>query len=115
MIKKTFFLSLLALTAFLLFAQSPQVEARGHHRSRTSLNVSVGTACSDIYTVRRYAQPIVVATPAPIYVPATYYRPCITPTYVYQVPTIVEEVRVAPIPRPFMGFGGLSFSWNFFK
>lgn len=111
MIQKTFFLSLLALTAVLVFAQPSQAEARGHCRSSTRVQVGVGNAYyNDACVVRRYARPVVV--PAPVYVA----QPCYTcaPVYAYPAPAYVEEVYVAPAPRP-IGFGGLSFSWNFFK
>ena len=119
MIKKTF-LSLLALTAVLTFAQSSQLEARNHHHCRscssTSLRVNVGTAINDRYvTTRRFAQPVIVA--APVYAPQPYYPvypPVYAPVYSYQVPTYVEEVYVERAPR-MIGLGGLSFSWNFFK
>lgn len=106
--KKTFFCSLLALTAIMLFAHVPSAEARRH--SRTSVQLNLGNYYGgDAYIVRRpapvvYAQPVIVQ-PAP-------YCP---PVYAYQ-PTYVEEVRVVPgyRPRPF-ALGGLSFSWNFFR
>lgn len=110
--KKTFFYSLLALTAVMLFAHAPSAEARGHHRSGTRVQVNVGNdygCCRDAYVVRRYA-PAVYAQPV-IVQQAQYY----TPVYAYQ-PAYVEEVYVAPAPRvrPF-ALGGLSFSWNFFR
>ena len=114
MIRKTFFLSLLALTATLLFTQVSQAEARSHSRSRTSVQLNVGTGyrCNDAYVVRQYARPVVV--PAAVYAPQHCYSPYYAPVYACQAPVYVEEVYVAPAPRP-IGFGGLSFSWNFFK
>jgi len=117
MMKNTFFLSLLALTAFLLFAQTPQAEARGHHKcTHVQMNVDAGYR-NDAVVTRRYARPVVVATPVPVYPVRTVYAPCYTPVYAYPAPTIVEEVYVRPAPRSFfgLGLGGLSFSWNFFK
>lgn len=110
--KKTFFCSLLALTAILLFSNIPSAEARGHchHRhcgvgTRVQLNLGNYYNYSDAYVVRRYApvyaQPVIVQ-PAP----------CYAPIYAYPAP-VVEEVYVAR-PRP-LTLGGLSFSWNFFK
>ena len=108
MLGKTFFLGLFALTTLFLFAQTSQAEARRHCRSHTGLHVNVGTAYNNTYVVRRYAAP--VAVPAVVYVPQVNYAPY------YQVvaPTYVEEVYVERAPRS-IGFGGLSFSWNFFK
>lgn len=114
MLRKTFFLSIFALTALLLFAQTSQVEARRHHRSQTGLRVNVGTACSDTRVVRRYASPVIVPSTvyvpqnSVVYVPQTTYVPC------YQQPVYLEEVYVERTPRYF-GLGGFSFSWNFFN
>jgi hypothetical protein len=117
MIKKTFFLSLLAFTGFLLFTQTPQAEARSHSRStNVQLNVNAGYR-NDAYVTRRYARPVIIAPAAPVYMAPAFHGPCYTPVYAYPAPTIVEEVYVAPAPRSFfgLGLGGLSFSWNFFK
>lgn len=112
MIKKTFFLSLLTLTAVLLFTS--QLEARGHCRSRTNvqLNVGCGYRCNDAYVIRQYTRPVVV--PTAVYVPQPAYSPYYGPVYAYPAPAYVKEVYVAPTPRP-IGLGGLSFSWNFFN
>ena len=95
MIKKTFFLSLLGLIAFLLFAQTPQAEARGHCRSSTSLHVNVGTAYNNNCVTRRYVRPVVV--PTTVYAQPCYYNPY-APVYTYQAPVYVEEVYAAPAP-----------------
>jgi len=107
--KKLFACTLLALTALLLFAQSPSVEAREHHHStRVQLNLGNHYVQRDAYVVRRYVRPVapvIIARPAPY----------LTPVYVAPVQqAYVEEVHVAPACRP-LSFGGLSFSFNFFK
>lgn len=107
--KKTFFYSLLLLTAVMLFAQIPSAEARGHRRTNVQLNIGTGCyGCRDAYVVRRYAPPVYAQ---PVFVqPAPYYAP----VYAYPAPVpVVEEVYVAR-PRP-VALGGLSFSWNFFR
>ena len=114
--QKTFFFSLAALTALMLFTQNPSVEAREHGRrsNRTSFNVSVGSAypCRNTYVVQRYVQPV---APAPVYYyPQGGYAAPVYAAPVYVAPTYVEEVYVAPAPRP-LSFAGLSFSWNFFR
>lgn len=112
MIRKSLFLTFLAITGILLLTSSTEAEARRHCRSHASLglNVGVGTGYSDAYVTRRYARPVVVSTP--VYVP-NYYYPCYNQVYAYPSPAYVEEVYVAPAPR--IGLSGLSFSWNFFK
>lgn len=112
MSRQTFFFSLLVITAGLLFMQTTQAEARSHSRSRSSVHVNVGTRCNDAYIVRRYAHP--VAVPTVIYAAQPIYNPYFTPVYAYQAPVYMEEVYSVPSQRS-IGFGGLSFSWNFFK
>jgi len=112
MIKKTIFLSFAVLTAVLLFAKPAQAEAKSHCRRSTSVQLNVGQTHRDAYVVRRCARP--VAIPTAVYVPEYRALPYYTPVYAYPAPVYVEEVYVAPTPRP-IGFGGLSFSWNFFK
>jgi hypothetical protein len=116
--KKSFFCALFGLTALLLFVQSTSAEAREHRRSRTSVQVNVGNSygCRDAYVVRRYARPMIPVAPAvpvrPFVCGSPYYY---APVYVENPsPAYVEEVYVAPTPRPF-SFAGLSLSWNFFN
>ncbi|HEV8051723.1 MAG TPA: hypothetical protein VGP47_04445 [Parachlamydiaceae bacterium] len=108
----------------MLFANTTQAEARYHCRSNVGLNVNVGTRSSDTYVTRHYARQVVV--PTTVVVPQGYYTPHYAPVYYqsapvyYQaapvVPAYYEEVYVAPAPcRMGIGFGGLSFSWNFFR
>jgi hypothetical protein len=104
---KNIFLGVCAFTVLCFVGLTSQAEARHHHHCRKSTNIqlNVGAGYSAPY-VSRYARPVVL----PVYAPVTYY-----PVAAYPAPVIVEEVYVAPAPRPFLGFGGLSFSWNFFK
>jgi hypothetical protein len=113
MIKKIVFLSFAVLTAVTLFAKPAEAEAKSHCRRSSSVQLNVGqTYRNDAYVMRRYARP--AAVPAAVYVPEYRALPYYTPVYAYPAPVYVEEVYVAPAPRP-MTFGGLSFSWNFFK
>lgn len=105
--KKTILCSVFVLMA-LMFIQEAPLEARGHHRS-SHVQVGIGAQIGvrDAYVARRYVRPVaqrVYVAPGPYYAPA----------YVYPVQAYVEDVYVAPAPRP-LTFGGLSFSWNFFK
>lgn len=115
--QKTFFYSLLTLTALLLFVQSPSAEAREHSRrgSSTNVHVGVGTAapCRNNYTVQRHVRPAPTYYYAPVYAAPVYAAP-VYGAPVYAEPVYVEEVYVAPAPRPF-SFAGLSFSWSFFR
>ena len=116
---KTFFCSVLAVATLLLTVQSINVEARGYcHHPRSSVRVSVGAfaPARPVYIASPYAPvppPVVYAAPvyaAPVYVnpyPVVYAAPVPAPMY-------VEEVYMAPRPRP-APFSGLSFSWNFFR
>lgn len=111
MIKKIVFLSFAVLTAVLLFTQPAQAEAKSHCRRSTNVQLNVGqTYRNDAYVVRRCARP--VAVPTAVYVPEYRALPYYAPVYAYPAPVYVEEMYVAPRP---VGFGGLSFSWNFFK
>lgn len=113
MIKKIIFLSFAVLTAILLFAKPAQADAKSHCRRSTSVQLNVGnTYRENAFVTRRYARPVVI--PTQVYVPAYSSYPYYVPTYAYPAPVYVEEVYVAPAPRT-IGFGGLSFSWNFFK
>lgn len=111
--KKTIFYTIFTLTALLLFSQSTPLEARPHRHHHRSTHVQVGLGAGfsarDTYVARRYVRPAV----QPVYMVPTTYP---TPVYVYTAPVYVEEVYLAPAPayRP-LTFGGLSFSWNFFK
>lgn len=125
MIRKTF-LGLFAITCLCLIGMTTQVEARHHHCRKSSniqFNVGVGQRAQQPHVIRYiHTRPVIL--PAPVlptyptsYYPTSYYPPVVvytapTPTYVEEV---VEEVYVKPAPRPFLGLGGLSFSWNFFK
>lgn len=108
---KTIFYSLFAAAALWMFAQSSTAEARHHcgRHCRSGFGFSVGNTIpyTDTYVVRQYAAPVVVAPVAPVYSP--YYGPVVAaPVY----PAYVQDVYV-PVRRP--AFGGLSFSWNFFR
>jgi len=108
--KKSFFFSLAALTAVLLFTQIPSAEARHRNNTRVQLNVANVYPGCDACVVRRSPRPMVVA--APVYAPGPVYayRPYCAPVYAYPAPVYVEEVYMAPRPSI---FSGLSFSWNF--
>lgn len=112
--KKTIFYTLFSLTALLLLAQSSSLEARPHrhHHRSTHVQVGIGAGFSarETYVARRYVRPAV----QPVYVVPTPYPAA---AYAYTAPVYVEEVYLAPAPtyRPLLNFGGLSFSWNFFK
>lgn len=111
MIKKTFFLTLFSLTCLLLVTKHTQAEARSHCRSNTRVQVNLGTPYSDAHVLHCYTHPVVVTRT--IQIPQVARRTYYTPTYAHQVPAAyVEEYYVAPRP---ISFGGLSFSWNFFK
>ena len=108
--KKSFFFSLAALTAVLLFTQIPSAEARCRSNARVQLNVANVYPGCDAYVVRRCPRPMVVA--APVYAPGPVYAcgPYCAPVYAYPAPAYVQEVYMAPRPSI---FSGLSFSWNF--
>lgn len=102
---KKFVLYTLSALTILLVCQTASVEARGHHRKSTRVQVNVGGGSAyQGYVVRRYAAPVV-------YAPIT---PFATPVYVPVYPTYVEEVHAAPICNPF-SFAGISLSWNLFR
>jgi len=113
--KTTFFCSVFALTALLMF-QSSSAEARHyHHRNNTRVEVGMGNyyAPRETYVVRSYVQPVVAT---PVYVGPTYYNQGYASAPVYVAapvyPAYVEQVYVTPARRPAL-FSGLSFSWNF--
>lgn len=110
--KKFCFSVLATLTFTLVFALHSSAEARHCRSSSVHVGVGSGYVARSVPVVRRAPAPVVMA---PVYVPAApyYYAPYGTPMYVCQPQPYVEEVYVAR-PAP-LSFGGLSFSWNFFK
>lgn len=117
MLNKTLFCSIFALSAIFLVFQGTSLEARCHHRgSRVQVGVGLGTVVApEAYVARRYVRPVqtqvYVATPGPYY-GAVYVPQAPAPVPVY----VEEEVYVVRPYRPVgIGFGGLSFSWNFFR
>jgi hypothetical protein len=125
--KQKIFFSLVALAAVFMLVQTATVEARchhHHHRGRsTSVQFNLGTVVprNDTVIVHRYPRviPAQAVVAAPVVVPA---QPVVAapgycaPVVVYPAPAYVEEVYVAPAPAPCpFTFGGLSFSWNFFR
>jgi len=119
--KKNFFYSFFALVAVLLFVQIPSAEARHCRGSRTNIQINAGTYYNrpQPYVVQR-----VQVLPQPVYIqpvqyynvpqPVQYYNVPQPGYYVYPATTVVEQVYVAPAPRPSL-LSGLSFSWNFFN
>lgn len=112
MIKKSFLFVVTGLMATLFIAQSSTAEARHCcHNPRVQVNVGTCVSAPRAYVIQRYPRQIAYA---PVVAPAV---PCTAPIYtnpVYVVaPGYVEEVVVVP-QRP-LSFGGLSFSWNFFR
>lgn len=109
--KKSIFYPLFALAAFIMIVQSSPVEASRNH---FQVGVSNRFPYREAHIIRT---PIV---PAPVYVqqPGYYdqYGRYYPPVYVAVPQPIqyVEQVYVTPVRRPPV-FGGVSFSWNWFR
>lgn len=112
---KVFFCSLFSIMAVLLLAQSTPLEARHHHCRSSHVQVGVGAnmVARDAYVARRYVRPVVASRPVIVAQDPYCYSPVYAYAPAYAAPVYVEEVYVAPRPRP-VTFGGLSFSFNLF-
>lgn len=103
---KTLLFSLLALLALTVGWQVPAEAKERCRHCKSHFQIGIGSRIQQpqTYVVRRYAPPPVIVVP-----PAGSYAPIVA----YPSP-YVEEVYLVPSPAP-VSFGGLSFSWNFFK